>query len=81
MFEVIVSLVKTGHVERKLFDSRDEAERYAAAREDRHLNDPRLKPATRAKRSLRDLRTEIDYLEPNAILSLALAAAAARRAA
>jgi hypothetical protein len=56
MFEVIISLVKTGRVERLAFATREEAERHVARREETYLTGRGA-----AKRSLRDLRMEIHY--------------------
>jgi hypothetical protein len=54
MFEVIISHIKTGRVQRKVFDSRDEAERHIARKEELLLYGKR-------PRSLRDFRMEIHF--------------------
>lgn len=77
MFEVIISKVRSGKVERKSFGTREEAEQYVAYREERYLNDPKVKPARRAMRSLRDLRMEINYREELAPVVLRLPTAPA----
>lgn len=59
MFEVIISLVRTGKVERKVFATRDEADRYLTLREERFLTG-----RGSAKRSMRDIRLEVLRHEP-----------------
>jgi hypothetical protein len=54
MFEVIVSHIKTGRVQRKVFDSRDEAERHLARKQDQLVSGKR-------PRSLGDYRMEIHF--------------------
>jgi hypothetical protein len=72
MFEVIICKVKTGKVERKLFDTRDEADQYLAKREEQLL---RPRREGHCPRSLRDFRMEIHYRETPAV-QVVLAAAA-----
>jgi hypothetical protein len=54
MFEVIISHIKTGRVRRKLFDSREEADRHIARKEEQLLSAER-------PRSLRDYRMEVHF--------------------
>ena len=58
MFEVIISQLRTGRVERKQFGTREEAEQYLLRAEQKLLT-----PRPRQKRipSLRDYRLEIQY--------------------
>jgi hypothetical protein len=60
MFEVIISQVRTGRVERHPFGSLAEAELYAAGREEKLL---RPRRAGHKPRSQQDLRIEIQYHE------------------
>jgi hypothetical protein len=75
MFEVIISRLKTGRVERKQFGTREEAEQYLARTEEKLLQ-PR-----RGQRqwvpSLRDYRLEIVYREPAQVAPLPGARSAA----
>src|SRR5262249_12839186 len=41
MFEAVISQVKTGRVDRQLFGTREEAEKYLAATEERLVNPPK----------------------------------------
>jgi hypothetical protein len=66
MFEVIISTVKTGRVERKGFDSRSEADAFVARWEDRILNAKR-RDGTPLNRSLADYRVEVRYRELPAV--------------
>ena len=59
MFEVIISQVKTGKVQRKVFDSRSEAEQYIAWHEESVLT-PRPR---RRQQSLRNFRVELRMCE------------------
>jgi hypothetical protein len=54
MFEVIVSHIRTGRVQRKVFASRDKAERHIARKEEQLLSGKR-------PQSLRDYRMEIHF--------------------
>jgi hypothetical protein len=60
MFEVVISRVKSGRVDRTLFATREEAERHLAATEERLL---RPRPNSVKAPSLRDYRMEIQYRE------------------
>jgi hypothetical protein len=62
MFEVIISAVQTGHVERQTFDTREEADRYAESYIARRL-------ARSWRLSPRDFRVEI-YTRPVLVLRL-----------
>ena len=62
MFEVIISHVRTGRVQRGVFATRDEAERYRSKRQE---------GLAEQGRSLRDYRFEIKYREPAVVLPLA----------
>jgi hypothetical protein len=75
MFEVIISQVKTGRVERRQFGTLEEAEQYASQREEKIL---RPRPNQRRVPSLRDWRIEVRSLPPAAET---LAGAAPRSAA
>ena len=75
MFEVIISMVRSGKVERKQFGTREEAENYVTYREHRYLYNPKVKHWNR--RSLRDLRTEISFRSELAPRLLTVSAAAA----
>jgi hypothetical protein len=61
VFEVIISQVKTGRVERRQFGTREEAEQYLACTEERLLT-PR--PNRKRIPSLSDYRFEVQYREP-----------------
>jgi hypothetical protein len=73
MFEAVISVVKTGRVQRQLFATRDEAERFLAVAEDRLVNPPKkwnTKTQTwqeQKPRSLRDYRMEIVYRDCPAV--------------
>ena len=71
MFEVIISNVNTGRVWRKLFDSRDEADRHV----DRFLDGGSAWPRNR-----RNYRIEI-YHRPAPVIRRVAAVAAAEEAA
>jgi hypothetical protein len=60
MFEVIICRVKTGKVERKLFETREEAGAYLALQEAKLLT-PR--PNQKRLPSLRDFRLEVRPVE------------------
>ena len=75
MFEVIISMVRSGKVERKSFGTREEAENYVTYREQRYLYNPKVKHWNR--RSLRDLRTEINFRAEQAPRTLTMPALAA----
>jgi hypothetical protein len=76
MFEVIISMVRTGRVQRRLFDTREEAERYADERREAWVN-PKPRGDRPVKcRSARDLRIEIEYRDVPAIRQLMPAAPA-----
>jgi hypothetical protein len=78
MFEVIISKVRSGKVERKSFGTREEAESYVAYREQSYLYNPKVKYWNR--RSLRDLRVEINFREqpvPRVLTMPVVSAAAA----
>lgn len=71
MFEVIISLVRTGRVQRRLFDTHAEAVEFADARRDAWLN-PKPRGARSSKpRSARDIRIEIVTRDLPAIRRLA----------
>jgi len=73
MFEVIISLVRTGRVQRRLFDTHDEAARFAAERLDAWLN-PKPRGGRPCKpRSARDIRIEIQGRDLPAIRRLSAA--------
>jgi hypothetical protein len=57
MFEVIICRVKTGRIQRKLFETREEAEQHIRATEDKLVN--RMRNGVPAPVSLRDYRMEI----------------------
>jgi hypothetical protein len=62
MFEVVISVVHTGRVERKVFDTREEADRYV---------DRRLAKAAASKRgTARRLRAEVYPWRPPVVKSL-----------
>jgi hypothetical protein len=77
MFEAIVSQVKTGRVQRKLFETREQAEKFLAETEERLVNPPKMWDVRRDEwvqpkpRSLRDYRLEIAYREPATIVKVA----------
>jgi hypothetical protein len=73
MFEVIISMVRTGRVERKLFDTREEADRHAEDRMSRWLEP---KGRSGKNRSARDLRVEVVFRDLPAIHKLRPAASA-----
>lgn len=75
MFEVIISYVKTGRVDRKFFDTRDEAERFRDGQEQKLLYGRGSR-----KRTLRDFRFEIYHREPATIHTLPAREAAAAAA-
>ena len=87
MFEAVVSMVKTGRVERRLFDTRDEAERYLAVVEERLVNPParwseKMQRWQQQKpRSLRDYRMEIVFRDAPAVLAVPTRVKARRRVA
>jgi hypothetical protein len=62
MFEVIISLVRTGKVERRTFETREDAENYLSWREEKFLTG-----RGSAKRSMRDIRLEVVRREPAAV--------------
>lgn len=71
MFEVIISVVRTGRVRRRLFDTHEEAAQFAAERLDAWLNpEPRAGLVSRP-RSARDIRIEILSRDLPAIRRLA----------
>jgi hypothetical protein len=74
MFEVIISHVKTGRVERRQFGSRDEAEQHLARTEVKLLTPKRNQ---RRMPSLADYRLEIQYREPAVVVGLPLVGAKA----
>jgi len=65
MYEVIISNVRTGKVERKVFATRDQAEGYRALRETKFLT-PR--PGQWRVPSLRNIHIEIRLIEAPAAL-------------
>ena len=77
MFEAVISAVKTGRVQRQLFETRDEAERFLAVVEDRLVNPPKRWNARQQEwqeqkaRSLRDYRMEIVYRDCPAVVRVA----------
>jgi hypothetical protein len=74
MFEAVISAVKTGRVQRQLFATRDEAERFLAVTEDRLVNPPKkwnAKTQTwqeQKPRSMRNYRMEIVYRDCPAVV-------------
>jgi hypothetical protein len=71
MFEVIISVVRTGRVQRRLFDTHEEATRFAQQRLDAWVN-PKMRGARPSKpRSARDIRIEIVSRDLPAIRRLA----------
>jgi len=74
MFEAVVSAVKTGRVQRQLFATRDEAERFLAVVEDRLVNPPKRWDARQQEwreqkpKSMRDFRMEIVYRDCPAVV-------------
>jgi hypothetical protein len=75
MFEVIISKLKTGQVQRKQFGTREEAEQYLTLTEEKLLQ-PRRGQRQWAP-SLRDYRLEIVYHEPARVMPLSVAQSAA----
>jgi hypothetical protein len=75
MFEVIISKVRSGKVKRKQFGTREEAENYVSYREQSYLYNPKVKHWIR--RSLRDLRVEINFRAELAPRVLTMSAATA----
>jgi hypothetical protein len=59
MFEVIISAIRTGKVERKRFGTREEADGYVE-----HFMSRRF---GKARRSVRDYRVEVNYREAPAV--------------
>jgi hypothetical protein len=78
MFEVVISQVRTGKVERKVFETREQAEAYVALREAKILA-PR-RDGSPSRRSLRDFRMEIQFRDCPASVSALHKAQPARRA-
>ena len=77
MFEAVISQVKTGRVQRQLFGTRDEAEKYLAATEEKLVNPPK-KWNKRAQewqeqkpKSMRDYRMEIVHRDCPAVVQVA----------
>ncbi len=67
MFEVIISRLRTGRVERRQFGTREEAEQYLAQQEEKLLApkpNPRDPDAPPRIPSLRNFRLEIQYRPP-----------------
>jgi hypothetical protein len=75
MFEVIISMVRTGRVRRRFFDTREEADRFAEERRDAWLNPKQTKARRIESRSARDIRIEVLSRDLPAIRQLQLAAA------
>jgi hypothetical protein len=73
MFEVIISAVKTGRVQRKVFARRAEADQCVALHEDRIINALR-RNGRPLNRSLADYRVEVRYLAPPAVRPMPLRA-------
>jgi hypothetical protein len=71
MFEVIISKVRTGRVQRRLFDTHDEAARFAEERLDAWLNPKPRSDRPCKPRSARDIRIEILSRDVPAIRRLA----------
>jgi hypothetical protein len=70
MFEVIISMVRTGRVQRRLFDTHEEATRFAEQRLDAWLN-PKARGGRPCKpRSARDIRIEVQSRDLPAIRRL-----------
>ena len=87
MFEAVISVVKTGRVQRQLFATRDEAERYLAVVEERLINPPKKWNERQQRwqspkpRSLRDYRLEIVPRDCPAVVRVPERVKAARKAA
>jgi hypothetical protein len=74
MFEVIISLARTGRVQRRLFDTHEEAARFADERREAWLN-PKPRGGRPANpRSARDIRVEVQRRELPAVRRLAAVA-------
>jgi hypothetical protein len=70
MFEVIISVVRTGRVQRRLFDTHEAAARFAQRRLHAWLN-PKPRDGQPSKpRSARDIRIEIQSRDVPAIRRL-----------
>lgn len=77
MFEAIVSQVKTGRVQKQLFETREEAEKFLAEAEERIVNPPPVWDKRQMEwrqpkpKSMREFRLEIVYREPATIVKVA----------
>jgi hypothetical protein len=71
MFEVIISLVRTGRVQHRLFDTHAEAAQFADARRDAWLYPKPRGDRSSKPRSARDIRIEIVTHDLPAIRRLA----------
>jgi hypothetical protein len=74
MFEVIISMVRTGRVQRRLFDTHEEAAEFAQKRLDAWLNPKPRGDRPSKPRSARDIRVEIQSRDLPAIRRLAAVA-------
>jgi hypothetical protein len=70
MFEVIVSLVRTGRVQRRMFDTHEEAARFAEERREAWLNPKPRGGKTPKPRSARDIRVEVYHRDVPAVRRL-----------
>jgi hypothetical protein len=76
MFEAVISQVKTGRVQRQLFGTRDEAEKFLAAEEERLVN-PKPQWSTKKDqwvqpkpKSMREYRMEIQFRDAPAVVKV-----------
>lgn len=87
MFEAVISMVKTGRVVRRAFESRDEAEQFLDQEREKLVCPPRRWSERRQEwqeqkpKSMRDFRMEVVRLDAAVVLKVAGRVAARRRAA